>query len=66
MDQVYDRLQHLSSKLSLLRQGEIPIGQMIRRFKKTPGVIFGTNSFWQGVDIPGDALKSVHNYKTSI
>ncbi len=59
MDQVYDRLQHLSSKLSLLRQGEIPTGQMIRRFKKTPAVIFGTNSFWQGVDIPGDALKSV-------
>ena len=59
MDQVYDRLQHLSSKLSLLRQGEISTGQMIRRFKETPGVIFGTNSFWQGVDIPGDALKSV-------
>jgi len=59
MDQVYDRLQHLSSKLSLLRQGEIPTGQMIRRFKETPSVIFGTNSFWQGVDIPGDALKSV-------
>jgi ATP-dependent DNA helicase DinG len=59
MDQVYDRLQHLSRKLSLLRQGEIPTGQMIRRFKETPSVIFGTNSFWQGVDIPGDALKSV-------
>jgi len=59
MDQVYDRLQHLSSKLSLLRQGEIPTGQMIRRFKETPSVIFGTNAFWQGVDIPGDALKSV-------
>ena len=59
MDQVYDRLQHLSSKLSLLKQGEIPTGQMIRRFKETPSVIFGTNSFWQGVDIPGDALKSV-------
>ena len=59
MDQVYDQLQHLSSKLSLLRQGEIPTGQMIRRFKETPSVIFGTNSFWQGIDIPGDALKSV-------
>ena len=59
MDQVYDRLQHLSSKFSFLKQGEIPTGQMIQRFKKTSGVIFGTNSFWQGVDIPGDALKSV-------
>lgn len=59
MDQVYDRLQHLSSKFSFFKQGEIPTGQMIQRFKKTSGVIFGTNSFWQGVDIPGDALKSV-------
>ena len=59
MDQVYDRLQPLSSKFSFLKQGEIPTGQMIQRFKKTSGVIFGTNSFWQGVDIAGDALKSV-------
>ena len=59
MHQVFDRLQHLSSQLQLLKQGEVPTGQMIRRFKETPSVIFGTNSFWQGVDIPGEALKSV-------
>jgi ATP-dependent DNA helicase DinG len=59
MDQVFGRLQDLSNKFALLKQGEIPTSQMIRRFKETPAVIFGTNSFWQGVDIPGDALKSV-------
>ena len=59
MDQVFGRLQDLSSKFVLLKQGEIPTSQMIRRFKETPAVIFGTNSFWQGVDVPGDALKSV-------
>ncbi len=59
MDQVFDRLKYLSGKFSLLKQGKIPTGQMIRRFKETPAVIFGTNSFWQGVDVPGDALKSV-------
>jgi ATP-dependent DNA helicase DinG len=59
LHQVFDRLRHLSSHLQLLKQGEIPTGQMIRRFKETPSVIFGTNSFWQGVDIPGEALKSV-------
>jgi len=32
---------------------------MIQRFKEKPSVIFGTSSFWQGVDIPGDALSSV-------
>jgi ATP-dependent DNA helicase DinG len=59
MDQVFDRLQHFSSRFPLLKQGEISTGQMIRRFKEEPAVVFGTNSFWQGVDIPGDALKSV-------
>lgn len=30
---------------------------LIEEFKKTPqGVIFGTSSFWEGVDIPGDDL----------
>jgi ATP-dependent DNA helicase DinG len=32
---------------------------MIEKFKEKPSIIFGTNSFWQGVDIPGDALQSV-------
>ncbi len=59
LHQVFDRLKNLSSHLQLLKQGEIPTGQMIRRFKETPSVIFGTNSFWQGVDVPGEALKSV-------
>ena len=59
LHQVFDRLKNLSSHLQLLKQGEIPTGQMIKRFKETPSVIFGTNSFWQGVDVPGEALKSV-------
>jgi ATP-dependent DNA helicase DinG len=59
MHQVFDRLKYLSDKWPLLKQGEIPTGQMIRRFKETPSIIFGTNSFWQGVDVPGDALKNV-------
>jgi len=59
MHQIFDRLKYLSSQLQLLKQGEIPTGKMIRRFKETPSVIFGTNSFWQGVDIPGEALRSV-------
>ncbi len=34
--------------------------QMIERFKQDPrAVLFGADSFWQGVDIPGDALKNV-------
>ncbi len=33
---------------------------MLERFKEQPrGVLLGTDSFWQGVDVPGDALRSV-------
>ena len=33
---------------------------MLNEFKNSPnGVIFGTSSFWTGVDVPGDALKNV-------
>ncbi len=49
------------SGLTLFVQGRgLPRGRMIDRFKKTKGaVIFGTDSFWQGVDVPGDALQTV-------
>lgn len=33
--------------------------QMVDAFKENPGVLFGTDSFWQGVDVPGDALTNV-------
>ncbi len=37
-----------------------PRSLMIQRFKENPrGVLLGTDSFWQGVDVPGDALKNV-------
>ncbi len=33
---------------------------MLNEFKQSKnGVIFGTSSFWTGVDVPGDALKNV-------
>ena len=57
LNQVYERLDGL--QFPLIRQGEMPTIQMIKKFKQEPSVIFGTNSFWQGVDIPGDALQSV-------
>ncbi len=34
--------------------------QLLDRFKANPrGVLFGTSSFWQGVDVQGDALQNV-------
>jgi ATP-dependent DNA helicase DinG len=38
----------------------IPRSRMLERFKSDPhGVLFGTDSFWQGVDVPGEALQNV-------
>jgi ATP-dependent DNA helicase DinG len=51
----------VEQNLALLCQADgIPRSQMIDRFKKNPhSVLFGTDSFWQGVDVPGDALRNV-------
>ena len=45
----------------LLVQGEgLSRRRMVESFKTQPGsVLFGTESFWSGVDVPGDALSNV-------
>jgi len=47
--------------LSLLCQADgLPRTQMLERFREQPrSVLFGTDSFWQGVDVPGSALTNV-------
>lgn len=47
-------------KLGVLCQGEMPAYRLMEQFKAAPNtVLFGTASFWQGIDIPGDALQCV-------
>jgi ATP-dependent DNA helicase DinG len=48
-------------KLNLLVQGKgAPRTQLLEQFRQTPrSVLFGTDSFWMGVDVPGDALSNV-------
>jgi len=48
-------------ELVLLSQADgLPRSQMLDRFKQNPrSVLFGTDSFWQGVDVPGEALQNV-------
>jgi len=42
------------------QSGGISRTQLLERFKANPrGVLFGTSSFWQGVDVQGDALQNV-------
>jgi ATP-dependent DNA helicase DinG len=47
--------------MPMLVQGEaLPRTAMVERFKQDHrSVLLGTDSFWQGVDVPGEALRSV-------
>jgi ATP-dependent DNA helicase DinG len=47
--------------LTLISQHEgLPRMQMLELFRSTPGaVLLGVDSFWQGVDVPGEALSNV-------
>ena len=66
----YDMLRRAASRLApwlrannlnLLSQADgTPRTQMLELFKQDPrSVLLGTDSFWQGVDVPGDALQLV-------
>ena len=55
---VRDRLEELG--FEPLCQGEAPRDRLLARFRDNPSsVLFGTDSFWQGVDVAGDALRLV-------
>ncbi|MDQ6655630.1 MAG: DEAD/DEAH box helicase [Verrucomicrobiota bacterium] len=47
--------------MNLLVQGQgAPRGKLLEQFKTTErSVLFGTDSFWMGVDVPGEALSNV-------
>ncbi|TVP95373.1 MAG: helicase [Planctomycetaceae bacterium] len=46
--------------LLLSQAGELNRTQLIESFRaNSRSVLFGTDSFWQGVDVPGDALQNV-------
>ncbi|MBV9611624.1 MAG: ATP-dependent DNA helicase, partial [Acidobacteriaceae bacterium] len=59
MRQVYELLKHRLN-YPLLLQGDGPRTALIDAFRQTPGaVLFGTSSFWQGVDVQGEQLSCV-------
>ncbi|HYS07603.1 MAG TPA: ATP-dependent DNA helicase, partial [Myxococcales bacterium] len=43
----------------VLLQGEAPKAQLLKRFRQTPSVLFASQSFWEGVDVPGEGLSLV-------
>ncbi len=43
-----------------IQGSELSRDEMLRRFKETPrSILFGLDSFWAGVDVPGEALTNV-------
>jgi ATP-dependent DNA helicase DinG len=54
------RLASLELEYPILVQGTAPRSALLRDFKATPNaVLLATSSFWQGVDVVGDALSCV-------
>ena len=59
MNQVYEALL-MKNGFSFFCQGERPKNEILELFRKTPrAVLCATASFWQGVDVQGDALRAV-------
>ena len=59
MRQVYELLRR-RLEYPILIQGDAPRTALIEDFRATPGaVLFGTSSFWQGVDVQGEQLSCV-------
>ncbi len=52
--------QALGTRWPLLVQGEAPRDVLLRRFRDAGnGILLGTDSFWEGVDVPGRALRTL-------
>jgi len=59
MREVYQRVQPLIPFPTLI-QGQSSKAALLERFRKTPNsVLFAVASFWQGVDVQGEALSCV-------
>jgi ATP-dependent DNA helicase DinG len=58
MDAVHALLQD-RLPWAVLKQGEAPKHVLLEAFRAAPSVLFASHSFWEGVDVPGEALSLV-------
>jgi ATP-dependent DNA helicase DinG len=59
MRELHDRLL-TQLPYPLLMQGNAPRHVLLQQFRETPNaVLFGTSSFWQGIDVQGEQLSCV-------
>jgi ATP-dependent DNA helicase DinG len=64
LERAYETLHdELAAEGPVLRQGEAPRGRLLDQMREQDGergaVLFATLSFWEGVDVPGRALRLV-------
>jgi ATP-dependent DNA helicase DinG len=57
MNALHRACRHLPYRILL--QGERPKGKLLELFREEPSILFATASFWEGVDVPGEALSLV-------
>ena len=58
-DALQAELGKLGASLEILVQGTLPKRAMLERFARGGCVLVGSQSFWEGIDVPGDALQCV-------
>ncbi|MBA2664614.1 MAG: ATP-dependent DNA helicase [Bradymonadaceae bacterium] len=61
LNAVYDELApKLRDKYPLLKQGDKSRRELLDQFRSNPGsILFATSSFWEGIDVEGEALSLV-------
>ncbi|WP_310265113.1 ATP-dependent DNA helicase [Roseateles saccharophilus] len=59
-DALRERFEEAGDAIAVLQQGSMPKRMLLQRFLENPAaVLVGSASFWEGIDVPGDALQCV-------
>jgi ATP-dependent DNA helicase DinG len=59
-EQLRAEFESQSDDIEVLLQGQVPKRQLMQQFLAQPrSVLVGSQSFWEGIDVPGDALQCV-------
>lgn len=59
-DALRERFEEGGDAITVLQQGAAPKRVLLQRFVENPAsVLVGSASFWEGIDVPGDALQCV-------
>jgi ATP-dependent DNA helicase DinG len=59
-DQLREAFEAQGDSIQVLMQGQVPKRQLMQQFLAQPrSVLVGSQSFWEGIDVPGDALQCV-------